>query len=89
MRRAQKARNIFPAGWDEARVRRLIAHYDYQTEDEAVREYEALARHPEQTVMTVPTRLVPAIRAFIASATTRRKQGATREPIRPGKHAVT
>ena len=33
--------NRFPPGWDEARVRDLIEHYESQTEDEAVAEDEA------------------------------------------------
>jgi hypothetical protein len=28
----------YPAGWDEARVERVLAHYEGQTEDEAVAE---------------------------------------------------
>lgn len=31
----------FPPGWDEARVRRVLAHYEEQTEEEAVAEDEA------------------------------------------------
>jgi hypothetical protein len=31
----------FPPGWDEARVRKVLAHYEEQTEDEAVAEDEA------------------------------------------------
>jgi hypothetical protein len=31
----------YPAGWDEARVQRVLAHYDGQTEDEAVAEDDA------------------------------------------------
>ena len=31
----------FPEGWDEARVRRLLQHYESLTEDEAVAEDEA------------------------------------------------
>ena len=30
----------FPAGWDEERVRRVLAHYEQQTEEEAVAEDE-------------------------------------------------
>jgi hypothetical protein len=33
--------NKFPPGWDEARVRRVLAHYEQQTEAEAVAEDEA------------------------------------------------
>ena len=31
----------FPLGWDEERVRRVLAHYEQQTEEEAVAEDEA------------------------------------------------
>jgi len=34
-------KNQFPVGWDEARVRRVIAPYDNQTEDEQVAEDES------------------------------------------------
>ena len=33
--------NNFPPGWDEERVRRLIHHYESQTEAEAIAEDEA------------------------------------------------
>jgi len=61
----------FPVGWDEARVRRVLEHYETQTEEEAVAEDEAAQDAPGQTVMVVPTELVPEIRAIIA-----RKQSA-------------
>jgi len=56
----------FPLGWDEERVRRVLAHYEEQSEDEAVAEDEAAFEEPSQTVMEVPTVLVPAIRELIA-----------------------
>jgi len=31
----------FPKGWDERRVKRVLAHYEKQSEDEAVAEDEA------------------------------------------------
>lgn len=31
----------FPEGWDEARVKAVLAHYESQSEDEAVAEDEA------------------------------------------------
>jgi hypothetical protein len=37
---------IFPQGWDEERVRKVLAHYENQSEDEAVAEDEA-AYHAE------------------------------------------
>ena len=57
-------KNTFPPGWDEQRVQRLLKHYEEQSEDEAVAEDEAAFQ--EQTVMEVPSALVPAIRELIA-----------------------
>ena len=56
----------FPKGWDEKRVSELVAHYEAQTEDETVAEDEAMLLDPEQTVMEVPSKLVPAVRELIA-----------------------
>ena len=58
--------NRYPPGWDRARVEAVIAHYDNQTEDEAVAEDEAMLRDQAQTTMQVPTELVPAVRELIA-----------------------
>ena len=59
----------FPTGWDEKRVAALIDYYERQTEDEAVAEDEATLEDPTQTVMEVPSELVPAVRALIAKKT--------------------
>ncbi|PYV86511.1 MAG: hypothetical protein DMG05_19445 [Acidobacteria bacterium] len=56
----------FPKGWDEERVRKVLAHYETQTEEEAVAEDEAAYETPSQTVMIVPNELVPAIGKLIA-----------------------
>ncbi len=56
----------FPPGWDEERVRRVLAHYESQSEEEAVAEDEAAFEDPSQTTMEVPTELVPEIRKLIA-----------------------
>jgi len=56
----------FPPGWDEERVRRVLAHYEQQTEVEAVAEDEAAFEDSSQTVMEIPRELVPAIRELIA-----------------------
>ena len=58
---ARKKKQNYPPGWDEARVRDLADHYDRQTEDEQVAEHEAAFRAEGQTVMVVPTELVPEI----------------------------
>ena len=36
-----KNKTNFPPGWDEARVQRVLQHYDSLTEEEAVAEDEA------------------------------------------------
>jgi hypothetical protein len=56
----------FPPGWDEERVRKVLAHYEEQTEEEATAEDEAAFEDPDQTVIEVPKALVPAIRELIA-----------------------
>jgi aminoglycoside/choline kinase family phosphotransferase len=55
----------FPPGWDEDRVRRLLAHYEEQSEEEAVAEDEA-AFADQNVVMGVPRELVPLVRELIA-----------------------
>ena len=56
----------FPPGWDEQRVRKVIAHYEAQTEDEAVAEDEAMLQDQSQAVMEIPMELVPIVRELIA-----------------------
>ena len=56
----------FPSGWDEERVRRVIAHYEYQSEEEAVAEDEAAYEDPGHTSMQIPHDLVPAVRELLA-----------------------
>lgn len=58
--------NRLPPGWDEKRIRRLIEHYESQTEDEAVGEDEAGLAGGSRTLIAVPNELVPAVRAMIA-----------------------
>ena len=56
----------FPQGWDEARVREVLEHYEQQSDDEAVAEDEAAYESTTHTVMEVPVELVPEIRELIA-----------------------
>jgi hypothetical protein len=64
-------RQQFPAGWDEQRVKEVIAHYENQTEDEEFAEIEAALEAGDITLMAIPTELVPEVRALLA-----RKQSA-------------
>ena len=61
-----REQSAFPPGWDEDRVRRVLAHYEKQTEEEAVAEDEAALEDNTQTLMEVPNDLVPAVRELIA-----------------------
>ena len=56
----------FPPGWDEKRVERVLAHYQTQSEEEALAEDEAAFESPDQTVMRIPTELVPTVLELIA-----------------------
>ncbi len=53
--------NKFPPGWDETRVRSVIAHYEQQTEDEN----KAAFQGEDSTLMAIPTELVPAVLELI------------------------
>ncbi len=59
----------FPTGWDAARVKRLIDHYEGLSEDEQVAEDEATiaAECQGQTVISVPDELLPEIRRLLAA----------------------
>ncbi len=59
----------FPAHWDEEKVRRVLAHYEGQTEEDALAEDEA-GIQPSETVMSVPHELVPKVRELIAKLQT-------------------
>ncbi|MDP2844866.1 MAG: hypothetical protein Q8N79_02175 [Candidatus Methanoperedens sp.] len=56
----------FPKGWDEEKVRRVLAHYEKQTEEEALAEDEAAYEDRTQTIIEIPVQLVPTVRELIA-----------------------
>jgi len=56
----------FPPGWDEERVRRVLEHYEQQSDGEAMAEDEAAYESTTHTVMKVPIDLVPAVRELLA-----------------------
>jgi hypothetical protein len=61
-----KKKTQFPRGWNEARVQRVLAHYENQTSEEAAAEDEAMLQSADETIMTVPRELVPRVRKLIA-----------------------
>jgi hypothetical protein len=51
----------FPADWDEQKVRRVLAHYDARTEEDALVEDESGVQ-PSDSVMNIPHELEPKVR---------------------------
>ena len=60
----------YPTGWDEERVRRVLEHYETQSDEEAVAEDEAACEATTHTAMDVPVELVPTVRELIAKRRT-------------------
>lgn len=56
----------FPQGWDEERVRRVLEHYETQSDEEAVAEDEAAYESTTHTAMEIPVDLVPQVRDLLA-----------------------
>ena len=59
-------RSQFPSGWNEERVRQVLAHYEQQTEEEAIAEDEAAFEQEGQAIIAVPNELLPKVRELIA-----------------------
>jgi len=60
----------YPTGWDEERVRRVLEHYETQSDEEAVAEDEAAYEETTHTAMNVPVELMPTVRELIAKRRT-------------------
>ena len=58
--------NKYPPGWNQARVEKVLAHYESQDELEAVAEDEAGLAQEGQTLIEVPNGLVAKVRELIA-----------------------
>jgi len=58
-------KNRFPEGWDEKKVKKVLSHYEKQTEDEAVEEDELAFKNRNLTVMEIPVQLVSKVRELI------------------------
>jgi hypothetical protein len=56
----------FPPGWDEKRVKELIANYEDQSVDEEFADIEATREAADIALMAIPTELVPKVRALFA-----------------------
>jgi hypothetical protein len=62
----KNVQNEFPPGWDEERVKSVIAHYEGQSDEEAAAEDEAVFSGEDHILMEVPADLAPTIRELIA-----------------------
>ncbi len=76
-----KRRNRFPPGWNEARVRRVIAHYEGQSDVEAMAEDEAAFKRRRRTVVEVPIELMPVIRGLIGLVATKDKSRSDKKTV--------
>ncbi len=55
------------SGWDETRVRQVLAHYETQSEEDAVAKDETFLKEEKgRAVVEVPFELIPVIREVIA-----------------------
>ena len=57
--------NKFPPGWNEKRVQDVMLIMDQQIEDEAIAEAETALQNESNTLMAIPTELVPAVLELI------------------------
>ena len=55
----------FPPGWNERKVRAVIQHYEQLTNEELAREIESAPEVTGETLISVPTELLPAVRSLI------------------------
>lgn len=58
--------NVYPPGWDAQRVQEVIDYYDAMTDDDLAAEIDAGDADPNNTMMQIPTELVPAVRELLA-----------------------
>lgn len=56
----------FPLNRDEKRVQEVLAHYESQSENEAVAENETAYEDPSQTTLKIPNDLVSKVRELTA-----------------------
>ncbi|HSR68814.1 MAG TPA: hypothetical protein VLU25_12825 [Acidobacteriota bacterium] len=59
-------KNKYPPGWDESRVRRVVEHYEAQSDEQALAEDEAAYETTTHTTMEIPVDLVGTVRQLIA-----------------------
>ena len=58
--------NRYPKGWNAGKVRRVIRHYENQSDDQAIAEAEAAYRKRGTALVEVPIELLPQVRRILA-----------------------
>ncbi len=66
MKKTKAPKQKQPPGWTQKEISELARYYDNLTEEEQVAEIEGGLARNGQTVMVVPTELVPEIRKLIS-----------------------
>ena len=61
-----------PPGWDEERIRRIIEHYESQTEDEAVAEDEAAFSRDGYAIVPIPHEILHEVMLLVQDFEDRR-----------------
>jgi hypothetical protein len=62
---AKRIKQKFPPGWNERKVRAVIRHYEQLTDEELAREIENAPKVTNETLISVPTDLLPAVQKLI------------------------
>ncbi|OGH61243.1 MAG: hypothetical protein A3I06_15605, partial [Candidatus Lindowbacteria bacterium RIFCSPLOWO2_02_FULL_62_12] len=58
--------NKFPAGWNEQRVKKVLRHYETQSDEAAAAEDDIAFSRADAAVMEIPKHLVPDVRELLA-----------------------
>jgi hypothetical protein len=64
--RKKRDPNVYPPGLNAAKVKRIIAYYDRQTDEEAAREIATAPSVGPTVWVQIPQKLLPAVRKLIA-----------------------
>jgi len=65
--------NKYPKGWNRKHVDAVLAHYDRQSETEAIAEADAAFENSRLTLVRVPNELVSEVEELIARRTKTKK----------------
>ena len=62
----RRIKQDLPPGWNERKVRAVIKHYEQLSDEQLAREIDSAPEVTEETLMSVPAELVPAVQKLIA-----------------------